>query len=135
MLSSNDREGKTVLIFACSGGSNVGQISNEAAKKLTADGVGRFFCLAGVGGDISGIIETTKAADEVIVIDGCSVACAKAIIDKIDVPINCYIDATKLGIEKAPHLDFTDEEINTVCDAVTTCLEGGDCGCGGCGCS
>lgn len=118
MLKSCDCDGKKVLIFACSGGSNVGQITNEAAKKLTAEGLGTFFCLAGVGGDISGIIETTKSADEVIVLDGCSVACAKAILDKAGIAMTQYIDATKLGIAKEPHFDITPEQIETVSQAV-----------------
>ena len=118
MLKDSCCSDKKTLILACSGGSNVGQITNEAAKRLTGEGVGRFFCLAGVGGDISGIVETTKGADEVVVLDGCSVGCAKAIVEKVAAPITCYVDATQLGIEKNPSFDMTDQQIETVCAAV-----------------
>lgn len=37
-----------LLFLACAGGSNVGQISNQAAE-LAKDGRGRLFCLAGIG--------------------------------------------------------------------------------------
>jgi uncharacterized metal-binding protein len=67
-----------VLIFPCSGGSNVGQIANEAAKQLTKQGVGKMYCLAGIGGHISGIVESTKAAKKIIAIDGCPVICARS---------------------------------------------------------
>lgn len=50
-----------ILIFPCSGGSNVGQIANEAAKDLTTLGKGKMYCLAGVGGHINNLIESTKA--------------------------------------------------------------------------
>ena len=118
MLQSNCCDDKLVLIFACSGGSNVGQITNDAAKKLTEEGLGRFFCLAGVGGDIKGIIDTTKGADAVVVLDGCSVGCAKAIVEKVEVPIALYVDATELGIDKNPSFDYTNEQVEMVCAAV-----------------
>ena len=47
-----------ILIFPCSGGSNVGQIANEAGVKLTQEGMGKFSCLAGIGGHVSGTIES-----------------------------------------------------------------------------
>ncbi|MBN2445147.1 MAG: putative zinc-binding protein [Phycisphaerae bacterium] len=122
METSCDCGGPKTFIFACSGGSNVGQITNEAAKRLTAEGLGRFFCLAGIGGDVSGIVESTKAADNVIVLDGCGVACAKLCLEKINVPITCYIDATELGIDKQPHFDITEEQIGAVCDAVRSAV-------------
>ncbi|MFZ5830584.1 MAG: putative zinc-binding protein, partial [Planctomycetota bacterium] len=50
------------LIFACSGAADVGQIADLAARRLTAEGVGKMFCLAGIGGRVSGIMETTKTA-------------------------------------------------------------------------
>ena len=59
-----------ILIFPCSGGSNVGQIANQAGVKLTQDGMGRFFCLAGIGGHVSGMIESTKAGKVLVAIDG-----------------------------------------------------------------
>ena len=109
--------GDNVLIFACSGGSNVGQITNEAAKKLDKEGVGRFFCLAGVGAMLDGMIANAKGADRVVAIDGCSVACAKVACDKAEVPISTYVVATELGIEKGHHFNITDDEVETVCVA------------------
>ena len=40
------------LIFACSGAADVGKIADLSARKLTEDGVGKMFCLAGVGGRV-----------------------------------------------------------------------------------
>jgi uncharacterized metal-binding protein len=37
-----------IMILACSGGSNVGQLSNQAAVDLTQEGFGKMFCLAEV---------------------------------------------------------------------------------------
>lgn len=110
--------GDNVLIFACSGGSNVGQISNEAAKRLDQEGVGKFFCLAGFGGNVSGIIASSKAADGAIVIDGCDVACARLALEAAEVPISRYVVVTDEGIEKGHHFNFTEQEIAAVCERV-----------------
>jgi uncharacterized metal-binding protein len=42
--------GGNIMIPTCSGGSNVGQLSNQAAVELTQEGFGKMFCLAGIGG-------------------------------------------------------------------------------------
>ena len=65
------------LIFPCSGGSDVGEITDRAARQLTADGVGKMYCLAGIGGRVSGIMASTASAGRVLAIDGCPLDCAK----------------------------------------------------------
>jgi uncharacterized metal-binding protein len=65
------------LIFACSGSADVGKIADLSARKLTEENVGKMFCLAGVGGRVKGIMETTKAAQAILAIDGCPLHCAR----------------------------------------------------------
>jgi len=101
-----------ILIFPCSGGSNVGQVANQAGVKLTQDGMGKFFCLAGIGGHVSGMIESTKAGKVIVAIDGCPVACAKKTLEHAEFNIDEYVEITSLGIEKNPNLNpiITDVE-------------------------
>jgi uncharacterized metal-binding protein len=108
---------RKTLIFACSGGSNVGQITNEAAKKLDQEGLGSFYCLAGLGARLDGFIANAQGADEVIAIDGCPVACARKILEAAEVPISTYVVATELGIEKGHHFNIAEAEVAIVCDA------------------
>jgi uncharacterized metal-binding protein len=99
-------EPSEILIFPCSGGSNVGQIANQAGVKLTQDGMGNFFCLAGIGGHVSGMIESTKAGKILAAIDGCPVACAKKTLEHAGFNIDEYIQVTDLGIEKNHNFDL-----------------------------
>ena len=103
-----------ILIFPCSGGSNVGQIANQAGVKLTQDGMGRFFCLAGIGGHVSGMIESTKAGKMLVAIDGCSVACAKKTLEHAGFNIDEYVQVTELGIEKNPDLNPLRPDVDKV---------------------
>jgi len=74
--------GKVTMIFACSGVSNVGQMANKAAVDLSHEAPGvRFACLAGIGGHVSGIVESARAADRIVVVDGCHVKCGKKTLD------------------------------------------------------
>jgi uncharacterized metal-binding protein len=104
-------EPNKIIIFSCAGSSNVGQIANQAAIKLAQSGVGRYFCLAGIGGHVSGMIESTKAGKMIIAIDGCPVACAKKTLEHAGFQIQEYVQtADLLGIEKNHEfgLDFAD---------------------------
>jgi uncharacterized metal-binding protein len=107
-------EPSEILVFPCSGGSNVGQIANQAGVKLTQDGMGRFFCLAGIGGHVSGMIESTKAGKVIVAIDGCPVACAKKTLEHAGFNIDEYAQVMELGIEKNHDLDPDPSDINKV---------------------
>ena len=64
------------LVFPCSGAADVGAIADQVGRKISREGLGKMYCLAGIGGHVQGILDTTESADEIISIDGCPVACA-----------------------------------------------------------
>jgi uncharacterized metal-binding protein len=114
--------GDNVLLFACSGGSNVGQIANEAAKKLDEEGLGKFHCLIGVGAGIEGMLVNARGADRIVAIDGCPVACAKIALEKAGLKADSYVVVTDEGVEKGHHFSLTDAEVQAVCDAARSRL-------------
>ncbi len=101
------------LILCCAGGSNVGQISNRVMVDLDKKGVGNAYCLAGVGADLSGFVESAKAADTIL-IDGCPVACGKKTFERHGFNPTRHIVITELGIEKNHNFDNVEEETNRV---------------------
>jgi uncharacterized metal-binding protein len=110
--------GGNVMILACSGGSNVGQLANLAAVELTREGFGKMYCLAGIGGHLSGFVQSAKDVPQMVAIDGCPTGCAKAILDNAQVPIRSYLVLTELGIEKNKNFQLSREEIDRVKSAV-----------------
>jgi len=110
--------GGNVMILACSGGSNVGQLANQAAVELTQEGSGKMYCLAGIGGHLGGFVQSAKDVPEMVAIDGCSVGCAKAILENADVPLKGYVVLTDLGIEKNKDFALKQDEIRRVKEAV-----------------
>jgi uncharacterized metal-binding protein len=109
-------EQNETLIFSCAGSSNVGQIANRAAIKLTQDDLGRYFCLAGIGGHVPGMIESTKAGKMIVAIDGCPVACAKKTLEHAGFNIDEHVQVTGLGIEKSHNFDLDSADVGKVAD-------------------
>jgi len=117
-----------VLLFACSGGSNVGQISNDAAKALDQLGQGSFYCLIGVGAQLPNFVERTKKdGTTVVAIDGCGMACAKKALENVGVTPDVYTVVTELGIEKGHHFNHTRDEVGTVTRAVVEAMSEPKC--------
>jgi len=88
------------LIFACSGAADVGEIADRAARELGKNGIGRMFCLAGVGGRVAGIMEKTGEASEILAIDGCELDCAKKSLEQAGFSRFKHVRVTDLGMAK-----------------------------------
>jgi uncharacterized metal-binding protein len=106
------------LIFACSGGCNVGQISNEVAKILTLKGKGKMYCLAGIGGSIKNIITMTNESRKKIVIDGCPVYCARKTLEEKGMTLEKHIVMTELGVEKNGNLEVDTNVIENIIEKI-----------------
>ena len=111
------------LIFACSGAADVGAVADRAARKLTVDGAGKMYCLAGIGGRVPGIIKTTEEAEKVLAIDGCPLDCTKLSLEEVGFAEFEHIKVTDLGLEKGKS-PATEENIETVCKAALIKLSG-----------
>lgn len=106
--------GKNVMLLACSGGSNVGQLSNQAAIELTQEGFGNMFCLAGIGGHLSGFVQSAKDTPNVVVIDGCELGCGKAIMEHLEIPMKYLVITTEFDIDKSKNFNLNPEELEKV---------------------
>jgi len=102
------------LIFTCSGAADVGAIADQAARKLTREGAGKMFCLAGVGGRISGIMKTTEAAAKLLAIDGCPLNCARKCLEEAGFTDMEHIQLADLQMAKGA-TPVTEDSIESVC--------------------
>jgi len=106
-------KGNPTLIFACSGGSDAGGLADLTARKLSKDGKGRMYCLAGVGGRVEGIVKTTEAASQILAIDGCPLDCAKRTLEAAGIKSFKHVRLADLGFEKGKS-PATDENLAKV---------------------
>jgi uncharacterized metal-binding protein len=109
------------LIFSCSGAADVGAVADRAARTLTAEGAGRMFCLAGVGGRVSGIMKTTEAAADILAIDGCPLNCTRLCLEQAGFTDFKHLQLDELGLQKG-QTAVSDETIATVVNAAKALL-------------
>lgn len=102
-------------IFSCSGAADVGELADRVARKLTEKGKGKMFCLAGIGGKVSGIVKSTEAANFILAIDGCPLDCAKKTLAEAGFKRVVQLRLTDLGFEKG-QTRVNETNINKVID-------------------
>jgi len=87
------------IVLSCSGASDVGQVSDLVARKLSKEGVRKMNCLAVVGTVIEKSIRDFKTKN-ILVIDGCPIDCGKRILKKNELTDFSYLRVTDLGFKK-----------------------------------
>lgn len=107
-----------IMVLACSGGSNVGQLSNRVAVELTREGRGKMFCLVGIGAGLSGFVRSACDVPQMVLIDGCEVGCGKKALEREGVPLQEYLIITEMGLTKNKDLQLKAEDIARVKEEV-----------------
>ena len=111
------------VVFACSGASDVGEISDLTARELAAEGWASMLGLAGISGGASEIIAAAKAAQTRLAIDGCPVDCAKKILEQANVGEFEHLRLSDLGMERGQS-PVTEARITEVVDYAKSRLSG-----------
>jgi uncharacterized metal-binding protein len=88
------------FVFPCSGASDVGGLSDQAARMMTKDGTGKMYCLAGIGGRVETIMVNTQAAAKILVIDGCSQECARKTMELAGFKQFEHLKLEQMGFKK-----------------------------------
>jgi uncharacterized metal-binding protein len=106
------------LIFPCSGGSDVGALADLAARQMTRDGSGKMYCLAGIGGRVSGILASPESAAKILAIDGCPLNCAKKTLERAGFTNFQHLCLTDAGFQKGSS-PATPENVGKIVQAAT----------------
>ncbi len=109
------------LTFSCSGAADVGEVADQASRKLTREGCGSMFCLAGIGGGVPGILKSTEAAASVLAIDGCALDCAKKSLEAAGFERFDHLRLSDLGLDKGK-TEVAEPAIALVMDKAKTFL-------------
>jgi len=90
----------------------------QSSRRGTHPGRVKMFCLAGIGGHLSGFIQSAKDVLQIVAIDGCPVGCARATLEHAEISIKRYLVLTDLGIEKNKDFKLRKEEVQKVKEAI-----------------
>lgn len=98
------------LVYSCSGCSSAAQLANSLAVRLDRERLAEMSCIAGVGGGVRSLVKTAQSGRKVMVMDGCSLHCAKLCLDRYGISINVHVDLSRAGVKKRFHQGATPEE-------------------------
>ena len=119
--------GENVLIFACSGASNVGQLANTVALDLAKNRQGSMSCIAAIGAHLDGFVVSARDSDRLIVLDGCERNCALLTFQQVEVEPHVHLTFTDHGFEKKHGEETGEAELRRAYDLVMTKMKETPC--------
>ncbi len=109
------------VVYACSGCSDAGEIADRVARQLSTEGVAQMSCLAGIGGRVKSLMTTAERAEQILVVDGCPLNCARKTLELAGFNQFAHLELHKLGIRKGS-APVTPERIAAGVEAAKTIL-------------
>ncbi len=88
------------LVYACSGCSNVAQLTNDLAVVLDRQGIAEMSCISGIGGRVKSLVKVAQSGRPVLALDGCPLNCVRHTLATIDVVPTWHIEVTSFGYKK-----------------------------------
>ncbi len=116
-ISNNKKQSGNGIVLACSGGSDLGELTDRVARKLRENKVYNMKCLAMVAADNKELIKSLQTSD-VLVIDGCPIDCGKKIMEEAWLSDYSYIRLTDMGYQKG-NTPVSDELVNSIYNQIT----------------
>jgi uncharacterized metal-binding protein len=110
-----------IVLVTCSGISNTGKLTTQAACALMQRKPGRFLWTH-VKKSAASLEEECRDGDRVVLLDGCHDCCAGKKLAGTGIAPNVHIIATDLGIEKNGMADVQYQEIERVVAAIEAAL-------------
>lgn len=98
-----------VLVFACSGCSDAGELADRIARQLAREGVAQMSCLVGIGGRVKSLVAQAESAERILVIDGCPLACGRKTLELAGLNQLEHLGLQDLGLRKG---SCTVDELN-----------------------
>jgi uncharacterized metal-binding protein len=105
---------KPPLVYSCSGCSSAAQMANQMALWLDREGLAEMSCIAGVGGGVTGLVQTAQSGRPILALDGCVLACAAACLGQAGVIAGEHVLLSDCGVKKRKHADFDQAQAREV---------------------
>ena len=99
-MSAEAKSKPRMVIYACSGCSDVGELADRIARRLTQKGYAQMSCLAGLAGRVKHLMAVAEQAERILVIDGCPINCASQTLELAGVRRFEHLPLRELGMHK-----------------------------------
>jgi uncharacterized metal-binding protein len=88
------------VVYACSGCSDAGELADHTARALAQAKLAEMSCLAGIGGRVKSLMRKAEVAQDILVIDGCPLNCAKNTLELAGIKHFRHLELHRLGLRK-----------------------------------
>jgi uncharacterized metal-binding protein len=105
------------LIFACSGLSNTGKLTMQAASTLAFRRPDMYRAAAALKG-VDAVEDAASEGFRILALDGCMDRCATKKLDEAGMRADIYMMVTELGIEKTRPSDVKPEHVEIIIRAI-----------------
>jgi uncharacterized metal-binding protein len=103
-------EASRVVIYACSGCSDAGELADRTARALSQNNLGEMSCLAGIGGRVKPLMSKAEKAGHIVAIDGCPLNCSRHTLEQAGFSSVHHLELHSLGFRKG-HCPPTEERL------------------------
>jgi uncharacterized metal-binding protein len=93
-------EARRIIIYACSGCSDAGELADRTARTLSQQKRGEMSCLAGIGGRVKPLMMKAENAHHIMAIDGCPLNCARHTLEQAGFQTVHHLELHRLGLRK-----------------------------------
>jgi uncharacterized metal-binding protein len=108
---------KNTFIFACSGLSNTGKLTMQAASALAFRRPDMYRAAAAQKG-VDAVEDAVSEGFRILALDGCTDRCATKKLDEAGMRADIYMMVTELGIEKTRPSDVKPEYVEIIIRAI-----------------
>jgi uncharacterized metal-binding protein len=115
-------EPKRIILYACSGCSDAGELADRTARTLSQQKRGEMSCLAGIGGRVKSLMVKAEKADHIVAIDGCPLNCARHTLEQAGFQTIHHLELHKLGLRKG-NCPPTEERLALAVQAATELIQ------------
>jgi uncharacterized metal-binding protein len=81
-------------------------MANALAVRADRAALAEMSCIAGVGGDVVALVKTAKSGRDIVVLDGCSLECAKNCLARHNVTPTVHMKLSDFQVKKVQHGDY-----------------------------
>ncbi len=111
------------LVYACSGCSNVAQIANDIALRLTREERAEMSCIAGVGGGVKALVKLAQGGRPILAIDGCALHCARHCLANVGVEADLHLTLTEQSLKKRKHQVYAEGDFEEAYASVVNSMQ------------
>lgn len=111
MENANPEPAPKVIVYACSGASNLGQLANQIALRLDRLGLADLACATEVGAEDG---DAQNSGRPILAISGCTSACCAAMLARHGIEVSRSVILAERGIAKAKHVLVDDDSSERV---------------------